>query len=68
MYEVNCKGCDQNYVGQTRRSIRTRFKEYMDHFKYRRIEKFSVAQCAFEYNRTKNIDNLKLIMYVIKHN
>ncbi|KAJ8958672.1 hypothetical protein NQ318_016397 [Aromia moschata] len=39
IYEISCKDCDQKYIGQTKRSILTRFKEHMAHLKYDRTEK-----------------------------
>ncbi|KAJ8932703.1 hypothetical protein NQ318_021222 [Aromia moschata] len=47
IYEISCKDCDQKYIGQTKRSILTRFKEHMAHLKYGRTEKSCVAQHAF---------------------
>lgn len=29
IYEINCKICDANYVGQTRQPVLTRLKEHM---------------------------------------
>ncbi|KAJ8959219.1 hypothetical protein NQ318_022481 [Aromia moschata] len=48
IYEISCKDCDQKYIGQTKRSILTRFKEHMAHLKYGRTEKSCVAQHAFD--------------------
>lgn len=61
IYEISCKDCDKKYVGQTRRSIQTRFKEHMAHLKYGRTEKSSVAQHAFDNNHRIDISNLRLI-------
>lgn len=32
IYEVSCEDCDQNYIGQTRRSIKAKLKGHMAHF------------------------------------
>ncbi|KAJ8941629.1 hypothetical protein NQ318_000335, partial [Aromia moschata] len=64
IYEISCKDCDQKYIGQTKRSILTRFKEHMAHLKYGRTEKSCVAQHAFDNNHRIYINNLKLIRYV----
>lgn len=64
IYEISCIDCDQKYVGQTKRSILTRFKEHMAHLKYGRTEKSAVAQHAFENDHRINMNNLKLIRNV----
>ncbi|KAJ8955988.1 hypothetical protein NQ318_006259 [Aromia moschata] len=64
IYEISCKDCDQKYIGQTKRSILTRFKEHMAHLKYGRTEKYCVAQHAFDNNHRIDINNLKLIRNV----
>ncbi|KAJ8980916.1 hypothetical protein NQ317_011557 [Molorchus minor] len=64
IYEMSCKDCNLKYVGQTRRSILTRFKEHMAHLKYGRTDKSSVAQHAFDNNHRIDINNLKLIRNV----
>ncbi|KAJ8941327.1 hypothetical protein NQ318_004771, partial [Aromia moschata] len=61
IYEISCKDCDQKYIGHTKRSILTRFKEHMAHLKYGRTEKSCVAQHAFDNNHRIDINNLKLI-------
>ncbi|KAJ8939515.1 hypothetical protein NQ318_022233 [Aromia moschata] len=64
IYEISCKYCDQKYIGQTKRSILTRFKEHMAHLKYGRTEKSCVAQHAFDNNHRIDINNLQLIRNV----
>ncbi|KAJ8943152.1 hypothetical protein NQ318_022893, partial [Aromia moschata] len=64
IYEISCKDCNQKYIGQTKRSILTRFKEHMAHLKYGRTEKSCVAQHAFDNKHRIDINNLKLIRNV----
>lgn len=33
IYKINCKNCDASYIGQTKRQIRTRFKEHVNNIK-----------------------------------
>ncbi|KAJ8949459.1 hypothetical protein NQ318_007560 [Aromia moschata] len=47
IYEISCKDCDQKYIGQTKRSILTRFKEHMAHLKYGRTEKILCCPTRF---------------------
>ncbi|KAJ8956727.1 hypothetical protein NQ318_014082, partial [Aromia moschata] len=47
IYEISCKDCDQKYIGQTKRSILTRFKEHMAHLKYGRTEKILCCPTCF---------------------
>lgn len=37
------KHCDQVCMGQTKRTIKTRYKEYLTHLKFRSFDRFSVA-------------------------
>lgn len=64
IYEISCRDCDQKYVGQTKRSIWTRFKGHVAHLKYDRPEKSSVAQHSFDNNHRIDVSNLKLIKNV----
>lgn len=62
IYEISCKDCYEKYVGQTRRSLETRFKDHMGRLKYRRIDISSVAQYALENTHrinkvNKNVSN-----------
>ena len=50
IYQISCGECDKVYIGQTRRSIHTRFKEHIAHIKYNRASKFSLAHHAIHCN------------------
>lgn len=43
IYKVSCNECQDVYIGQTRRKLKTRFKEHLSHIKYNRPLKSSVA-------------------------
>jgi hypothetical protein len=64
IYEINCKDCNQKYIGQTKRPIITRFKEHMAHRKFGRFEKSSAAQHIFESDHRIHETNLKLVRSV----
>lgn len=34
IYEIACKNCDKVYIGQIKRSIETRYKEHVAHFRF----------------------------------
>lgn len=59
--EMSCKNCDHRYIGQTHRSMKTRFKQHMANFKLERINK-SVQHAldnknTIHYLRILNIRN-----------
>lgn len=64
IYEITCKDCNQKYVGQTRRSISTRYKEHIAHFRYNRPEKSSVARHIFDTGHGMPTDSLRLVKTV----
>ncbi|KAI4469133.1 giy-yig endonuclease superfamily [Holotrichia oblita] len=64
IYEINCKDCNQKYIGQTRRAVSTRFKEHMANLRFNRIEKSSVAQHIFETDHNIDHTNVKLIRQI----
>lgn len=66
IYEIKCTDCDSYYVGQSRRSIETRFKEHLAYFRSTRDSKSSVAdhmlttghlQYSYELRLLKSIQN-----------
>lgn len=67
IYEIVCK-CDKKYIGQTKRQIKTRFKEHISHIKYNRPTKSSVAEHiinSIDNNECDvNINNLHLIKHI----
>lgn len=62
IYKISCQNCDQVYVGQTKRSLKVRFKEHLAHVKYRRPDKSSVALHMFENGH--KVENVVLIKAV----
>ncbi|KAI4466555.1 giy-yig endonuclease superfamily [Holotrichia oblita] len=64
IYEINCKDCNQKYIGQTRRAVSTRFKEHMANLRFNRTEKSSVAQHIFETDHNIDHTNVKLIRQI----
>ena len=61
IYKISCNDCEKTYVGQTKRSLLTRFKEHIAHFKYNRVEKSSVALHMSSEKHLIDIRNLELV-------
>ena len=65
IYEIDCGDCDMKYVGQTRRKLKTRFKEHMDAIKNNQTQKSSVAAHVLDNNHWNiSQNNLKLLKEV----
>lgn len=64
IYEINCKNCDEKYIGQTKRSIQTRFKEHLKSFENKNGSSSSVAKHMINAKHSFDETNLKLIKYV----
>lgn len=47
IYEISCENCNKKYIGQTKRSIKTRFKEHISCIKNKQINRSSVAAHVF---------------------
>lgn len=48
IYKVSCDDSEDVYIGQTRRRLKVRFKEYLSHIKYNRPLKSSVPAHVLE--------------------
>jgi hypothetical protein len=66
IYQINCNNCDKIYIGQTRRNLKTRFKEHNSHIKYNRAEKSAVADHCIKTNHELLDSNLKLLKGIVK--
>jgi hypothetical protein len=67
IYKINCSSCDSAYIGQTRRNIKTRFKEHMAHYRYNRPEKSSIALHLLNEGHHTSEKELKLIKQTPNH-
>jgi hypothetical protein len=70
IYSIKCDNCNAEYIGQTRRNIKTRYNEHFSHIKYNRPEKSSVASHMLSYRipHTTSINNLSLLKEVNNSN
>lgn len=64
IYQINCDQCDKIYIGQTRRALKTRFKEHQAHFKHKNLERSAMAKHAIEEDHY--FTNVKLVKEVRK--
>lgn len=64
IYRINCGNCDKFYIGQTSRTIETRFKEHLTSFKNRRFEKSAIAQHMSFNKHDVRKENLELLEQV----
>ncbi len=53
IYEIECKGCEKIYIGQTKRKLATRDKEHQQACKSKQIYKSSVAKHCVEEGHEK---------------
>jgi hypothetical protein len=73
IYQISCgtKKCNQKYIGQTARTLKTRFVEHLTAFKNNHLDQFSIAFHMLKtkigrnrnplHTHTFNINNLKLL-------
>ena len=46
VYRVKCKDCEDEYIGETLRSMKVRMKEHERHMRFGRIDESAVAEHA----------------------
>ena len=64
IYSIACNDCSKTYVGQTKRSIKTRYKEHFSHLTHNHPTKSAVASHCLETGHTITSSNLKLLKHV----
>jgi len=50
VYKINCLNCNYSYVGQTKRKLKTRLKEYMNDFKKPTNTLFVISRHKLDYD------------------
>lgn len=60
IYEISCNECEKIYIGQTKRKIKTRFKEHISQIKQNHPTSAVALHMVNENHLTTTIDNLKL--------
>ena len=67
VYRIRCQdGCPATYIGQTKRKIVQRFKEYLGHFRRNEPERSKVAEHLLTEVHFTNVDKLELVKEVQK--
>jgi len=64
IYKVQCNECDMFYIGQTTKSITTRFKQHISKFNNKHYEDSAIASHMYDSNHTISIDDLEVIEHV----
>jgi hypothetical protein len=63
VYEIPCT-CGKNYIGQTRRSLKTRIKEHIRDAKEGKIETSAIAEHIHNTSHTIKFDEVKLLHHI----
>jgi hypothetical protein len=71
IYQVECTGCDAVYIGQTKRCLKTRFKEHYSRIRLNHPEKSNIARYVLQkikdsQDHTISLDQITLIKEVQK--
>jgi hypothetical protein len=71
VYQVECTSCDAVYIGQTKRCLKTRFKEHYSSIRLNHPEKSNIARHVLQkindsQDHTISLDQLILIIEVRK--
>jgi hypothetical protein len=66
IYKINCQNCRGVYIGQTRRNIKTRFKEHIYYSNYKIENKSALSDHLIQTNHKVDFSNLNLIQKVNK--
>ena len=63
VYQTSCRDCNAVYVGETRRSVRTRKREHADAVKTFNTKKSALSQHVMDFDHTRRIDwdNVKIL-------
>jgi hypothetical protein len=65
IYQIDCGDCERTYIGQTKRTIHTRFKEHIAHIKYNRPTKSAIAAHTLQKGHLNiGVNNLSLLKAV----
>jgi len=61
VYKIHCNNCDASYVGQTKRQLKTRTKEYFNNIKLDESRHSVITQYILEFNHSFNWNDIKIL-------
>ena len=64
IYQIDCKNCNLDYVGQTKRSLKARVTEHQRMVKNMDTNKSAIAAHYWENNHIFNFDTARIIVRV----
>ena len=63
IYELNCEECNSQYIGQTGRSIKERYKEHISHWKHNHPDKSQFAKHLLQHKHTISDNNQPKLLH-----
>ena len=61
VYQISCRDCNAEYVGETERSARTRKREHVDAVKTFNTKKSTLSQHVMDFDHRIDWDNVKIL-------
>ena len=61
VYRISCQDCNVVYVGETRRSVKTRKRKHVDLAKTFNIKKSALRQHVMDFDHRIDWDNVKIL-------
>ncbi|KYM95528.1 hypothetical protein ALC62_13958 [Cyphomyrmex costatus] len=61
VYKILCKDCDATYVGQTRRTLKTRISEHKNHINRNTQQNSVITNHRLQFSHDFNWDNIKIL-------
>jgi len=61
IYKISCKDCDASYVGQTKRQLKTRLREYKNNIKQGYSKHTVVSEHIVNFNHTFDWKNVQIL-------
>jgi GIY-YIG catalytic domain. len=62
IYKINCKQCEEVYIGQTKRNLETRTKEHFKNLRLNHTDKSTIA--SHFWNTGHEINNSAIILKI----
>jgi len=66
IYKISCNDCDATYVDQTKRQLKTRFKEHKNNIRQNHSKHSVVSEHIINFNHAFDWENVQIMDH--KHN